>query len=60
MSTEKKALTAPIINELTPLAENVQEDIFPTRDTQNKKIEVTELFSHFTASIIQEDKTFIR
>ena len=33
---------------------------FPIRDSRNKKLDITELFTHFTASIIKEDVTFIR
>ena len=36
------------------------EEIFPTRDKNNNKIEVTDLFTYFTASIIRENTTFTR
>jgi hypothetical protein len=61
MAIEKKPLTDNSKDDFAPLPEHADPDNkYPTRGLDNQKIEVADLFTHFTASIIKEDVLFIR
>ena len=61
MPTEKNPSTEPVTRKFTSLsAEDTVELNFQVRDINNKKVDVTELFTQFTANIIREDKLFTR
>jgi hypothetical protein len=61
MLTEKKPLTAAESADYTPLSQRTEPDTnFPTRNLDNKRIEISDLFTHFTASIMQQDTLFTR
>ncbi|MEP6750694.1 MAG: hypothetical protein ABJB86_23355 [Bacteroidota bacterium] len=49
-------ITQPTARSLPEDAEN----LYPTRDAMNNKLDVADLFNHFTASIIQENTLFTR
>ena len=59
MNTEVKEKAK--LEVFTPVAENVHyEEMYPVRDQDNKKLEASDLFAHFTANIIKEDTPFVR
>ncbi|MEP6726102.1 MAG: hypothetical protein ABJC98_09820 [Bacteroidota bacterium] len=59
MSTEKKSDTVSVQPTFTSLPAET-DNLYATRDANNTKLDVADLFTHFTASIIKEDKLFTR
>ena len=61
MLPEKFIESADNLHEFPPigLPEHTPAE-FPTRDSENRKLDITELFTLFTASIIKEDVPFTR
>ena len=61
MNTEIKRVTPNKLEVFTPLTENPKyEQLYPVRDKDNKKLDGSDLFAHFTANIIREDLLFVR
>lgn len=61
MNPEERILTAVAEEEFTSFVGYPDaEALFPTRDKENNKLDVTDLFTYFTASIIQQDVPFTR
>ena len=61
MPTEQKDLTAASNVDYTPFtAVNNADEIFTTRDASDNKLPIDDLFMHFTANVIQENKAFTR
>ncbi len=58
---QQQNLTAASNVDYTPFTATLQADeLFVTRDTADKKVPIDDLFMHFTANVIQENKSFIR
>ncbi|MEO5684900.1 MAG: hypothetical protein ABIQ88_19815 [Chitinophagaceae bacterium] len=61
MSAENKPVSPVQSKVYTPLtADSNLDQKYSVRDGQDKKIDIADLFSHFTANIIKEDTTFTR
>jgi len=61
MNVEHKPLTAAKADEFISPTDNAQhEDLYQVRDKNDKKLDISDLFSHFTANIIKEDAPFVR
>lgn len=61
MNTEVKRVTTTKLEVFTPVTENLKyEQAYPVRDKDNKKLDGSDLFAHFTANIIKEDLLFVR
>ena len=61
MTTDIKRTTTTKLEVFTPVAENLKyEQLYPVRDKDNKKLDGSDLFAHFTANIIREDLLFVR
>jgi len=61
MNVEHKPLTAAKADEFISSTDNAQhEDLYQVRDKNDKKLDISDLFSHFTANIIKEDAPFVR